>query len=206
MKNVAGYDVSRLLAGSLGALGVICEVSLKVLPQPVAGATLRFELDQARALQRLQRWGGQPLPLNASAWWDGMLVLRLAGAAAAVQSACGALGGERIARHAGRQLLGRPARPARRVLRRRAQGRRGRRHAVAAVGAADRAAAAAVGRAARRVGRRPALVVHQHPGRALRDAAAAVGGHATLFRGHDKTPGVFAPLSVFNRGRLYPWM
>jgi glycolate oxidase FAD binding subunit len=97
MKNVAGYDVSRLLAGSMGMLGAICEVSLKVLPQPVASATLRFELAQAQALVKLNAWGGQPLPLSASAWWEGALVLRLAGASAAVQSAAVKLGGEVIA-------------------------------------------------------------------------------------------------------------
>ncbi len=96
MKNVAGYDVSRLLPGSLGVLGVICEVSLKVLPLPVASATLRFEVDQATALNHLNTWAGRPLPLNASAWWSGTLVLRLAGAAAAVRSACQQLGGDAI--------------------------------------------------------------------------------------------------------------
>lgn len=96
MKNVAGYDVSRLLAGSLGMLGVICEVSLKVLPQPVARRTLRFELDEAQALARLNAWGGQPLPLQASAWWQGTLVLRLAGAQAAVTAAHERMGGEEV--------------------------------------------------------------------------------------------------------------
>ena len=94
MKNVAGYDVSRLLAGSMGILGVICEVSLKVLPQPVARATLRFACDEGEALRRLNAWGGQPLPLNASAWRDGVLHLRLAGARAAVEAAVRQLGGE----------------------------------------------------------------------------------------------------------------
>ena len=83
MKNVAGYDVSRLLAGSMGILGVICEVSLKVLPVTPATLTLRLEMNVATAIQRLNEWGGQPLPLNASAWWEGMLVLRLSGAGAA---------------------------------------------------------------------------------------------------------------------------
>jgi glycolate oxidase FAD binding subunit len=96
MKNVAGYDVSRLLAGSMGALGVICEVSLKVLPVAPARLTLRFEMDEATAIQRLNEWAGQPLPLNASAWWEGTLVLRLAGAVAAVQAAAQRLGGEAI--------------------------------------------------------------------------------------------------------------
>jgi glycolate oxidase FAD binding subunit len=96
MKNVAGYDLSRLLAGSLGILGVILEVSLKVVPQPMARATLRFELDQAQALARIAAWAGQPLPLSASAWWSGVLVVRLAGAAAAVEAAAAQLGGERV--------------------------------------------------------------------------------------------------------------
>ncbi|ACB35517.1 FAD linked oxidase domain protein [Leptothrix cholodnii SP-6] len=96
MKNVAGYDVSRLLAGSLGVLGVICEVSLKVLPVPPATTTLRFDCEQARALDLLQTWGGQPLPLNASAWWQGALIVRLSGAVAAVESASHTLGGEVI--------------------------------------------------------------------------------------------------------------
>jgi glycolate oxidase FAD binding subunit len=94
MKNVAGYDVSRLLAGSLGTLGVILEVSLKVLPVAPATLTLRMEMDQARALAQLNAWGGQPLPLNASAWWDGNLILRLRGALAAVQAARTVVGGQ----------------------------------------------------------------------------------------------------------------
>src|SRR5256885_11416469 len=66
MKNVAGYDVSRLMAGSWGALGLITEVSLKVLPVAPAEATLRFECTQQQALDWLNAWGGQPLPLNRS--------------------------------------------------------------------------------------------------------------------------------------------
>jgi glycolate oxidase FAD binding subunit len=99
MKNVAGYDVSRVLAGSLGTLGLLVEVSLKVLPVAPAEATLKFELTQVQALQRLHHWGGQPLPLNASCWVDDggvpTLYLRLRGAVAAVEAACRALGGER---------------------------------------------------------------------------------------------------------------
>ncbi|TSE31247.1 glycolate oxidase subunit GlcE [Tepidimonas charontis] len=91
MKNVAGYDVSRALAGSAGALGVITEVSLKVLPRPFGEATLRLRLTQAAALQRLAQWRAQPLPINASLWADdgdaGALWLRLRGAAAAVAAA-----------------------------------------------------------------------------------------------------------------------
>ena len=101
MKNVAGYDVSRVLAGSLGTLGVIAEVSLKVLPVAPAEATIDFTCDQADALRLLNEWGGRPLPLNASVWRErdgddhgaGVLSLRLRGAVAAVEAACRHLGG-----------------------------------------------------------------------------------------------------------------
>jgi glycolate oxidase FAD binding subunit len=100
MKNVAGYDVSRLMAGALGTLGLITEVSLKVLPMAPAEATRVFRMTQAQALHALNAWGGRPLPLNASSWLpegdSGTLWLRLRGAAAAVEAACRALGGERV--------------------------------------------------------------------------------------------------------------
>lgn len=95
MKNVAGYDVSRVMAGSLGTLGVITDISLKVLPVAPAEATLVFELGQAQALEQLHQWGGQPLPLNASCWVQDatqanapeLLFVRLRGAVAAVEAA-----------------------------------------------------------------------------------------------------------------------
>jgi glycolate oxidase FAD binding subunit len=87
MKNVAGFDLSRLLAGSMGTLGVLLEVTLKVMPIPMVSATMRFEMNEAEALAHVNQWAGQPLPLDASAWWNGMLVLRLRGARAAVASA-----------------------------------------------------------------------------------------------------------------------
>jgi len=96
MKNVAGYDVSRMMVGSMGTLGLITEVSLKVLPVAPAEATLVFPLGQADALECLHRWGGQPLPLNASCWVhddtaspaQDLLFVRLRGAVAAVEAAC----------------------------------------------------------------------------------------------------------------------
>ncbi len=95
MKNVAGYDVSRVMAGSMGTLGVITDVSLKVLPQAPAEATLVCHLPQDKALAVLQRWGAQPLPLSASCWVhdttaqpaQDLLFVRLRGAVAAVESA-----------------------------------------------------------------------------------------------------------------------
>jgi glycolate oxidase FAD binding subunit len=96
MKNVAGFDVSRLLCGSLGILGLITEVSLKVLPKPRAEKTLRFEMDAASALDRFNRWSAQPLPISATAWHEGRAYLRLSGASSAVASAQSSLGGETV--------------------------------------------------------------------------------------------------------------
>jgi glycolate oxidase FAD binding subunit len=96
MKNVAGYDVSRLLAGSMGVLGVILELSLKVLPVPVATTSRAFDYSEALALQSLADWGRKPLPISASSWHDGVLRLRLSGAEAAVKAAVATLGGDTI--------------------------------------------------------------------------------------------------------------
>ena len=93
MKNVAGYDVSRLVAGSLGMLGLIAEVSLKLAPRPQAEATLRLEAPQARALELMNRWAGQPLPVSATAWHDGELHVRLSGSEAGVRAAAAKIGG-----------------------------------------------------------------------------------------------------------------
>ncbi|HEY0341344.1 MAG TPA: glycolate oxidase subunit GlcE, partial [Steroidobacteraceae bacterium] len=96
MKNVAGFDVSRLLCGSLGILGALTEVSLKVLPQPRAEETLRFEMPARQAVEAFNRWSGQPLPLSGAAWCNGVAWLRLSGAASAVRAAHEKLGGERV--------------------------------------------------------------------------------------------------------------
>jgi len=222
MKNVAGYDIARVLVGSLGVLGVICEVSLKVLPLPAAQATLRFELDQATALRRVNEWSGRPLPLNASAWWDGMLVVRLAGAAAAVRAAQTQLGGEAIEPTLAVSFW---------------QGLRdhedeffvGAARAVAGGAGLWRLALPSTapplelpGEQLVEWGGAQRWLCTSAPAALLREAAARAGGHATLFRGHDKSCGVFTPLAgaaariqrrvieafdpdgVFDRGRLYP--
>ena len=223
MKNVAGYDVSRLLAGSLGTLGVILEVSLKVMPIAPATVTLRLEMDQAAALARLNDWGGQPIPLNASAWWDGNLIVRLRGALAAVQAARVRLGGDIVEpEFAGPFWDGL------------------RDHTDEFFSAAHRAvesdsaslwrlsvpqtapALAMAGELMVEWGGGQRWLSSALPAAAVRDAAAQVGGHATLFAARDKSAGVFAPLrspldrihrdvkksfdpsGIFNPGRLYP--
>jgi glycolate oxidase FAD binding subunit len=215
MKNVAGYDVSRLMAGSLGSLGLILEASIKVLPRPVAELTLRFELPQAKALENLNAWAGQPLPISASAWHDGVLSLRLSGARAAVAAARGRLGGEvaaddaadafwadlreqRLEFFAGGEPLWRLSLPS-------------------VAGPLDLPGGQLIewGGAQRwwRGGLAPAR---------LRELAGRAGGHAVQFRGGDRTGSVFQPLppalmllhrqlraafdprGVFDGGRLYP--
>jgi glycolate oxidase FAD binding subunit len=93
MKNVAGYDVSRLLAGSMGALGIITQASIKVWPVAKAGAYLRFEMPLPQAIIQLNQWGGKPLPINASCYHGGVLTVRLCGAQAAVDAAIQTMGG-----------------------------------------------------------------------------------------------------------------
>ncbi|HZP66664.1 MAG TPA: glycolate oxidase subunit GlcE [Rudaea sp.] len=100
MKNVAGFDVSRLLCGSLGILGLIAEVSLKVLPRPRAQTTLVFELDLPTAIERFNRWSAQPLPVSATAWHEGAAYLRLSGARSALAAAREVVGGESMAQDA----------------------------------------------------------------------------------------------------------
>jgi len=200
MKNVAGYDIARVLVGSLGVLGVICEVSLKVLPLPAAQATLRFELDQATALRRVNEWSGRPLPLNASAWWDGMLVVRLAGAAAAVRAAQTQLGGEAIEPTLAVSFW---------------QGLRdhedeffvGAARAVAGGAGLWRLALPSTapplelpGEQLVEWGGAQRWLCTSAPAALLREAAARAGGHATLFRASDRSTEVQHPLSAAQAG------
>ncbi len=222
MKNVAGYDLSRALPGSLGVLGVIAEVSLKVLPRPRAVATLRLELDAAVAIRRVNELLGQPLPLNASAWWDGMLVLRLAGAEAAVQSALKSLGGERVDEAmAGPFWLGLRDHSDEFFM--------GATRAVESGAALWRLSVPSVtpplklsGEQLVEWGGAQRWICTSAPAATLREAAAAAGGHAVLFRARDKSAGSFAalplalqrihrglkrafdPAGIFNPGRLFP--
>ncbi|HEV8106945.1 MAG TPA: glycolate oxidase subunit GlcE, partial [Burkholderiales bacterium] len=96
MKNVAGYDVARLTAGSLGTLGLIAEASLKVLPLPACELTLELEMSEAAALESMNLWAGQPLPISATAWHAGRLCVRLSGAEPAVRTAAVKIGGARL--------------------------------------------------------------------------------------------------------------
>jgi glycolate oxidase FAD binding subunit len=96
IKNVAGYDVSRLMTGAMGTLGVLLDCSFKVLPKPARELTLRYEMDEATAIQRMNEWAGRPLPLSATSWCDGVLMVRLSGAESGVKAAKEKLGGESV--------------------------------------------------------------------------------------------------------------
>jgi glycolate oxidase FAD binding subunit len=97
MKNVAGYDLSRLLTGSMGTLGIILDVSLKVLPLPEHELTLSFEMPADKALETLHEWSGRPLPISASSYDGQRLSVRLSGTETALQSSAHRMGGEQSA-------------------------------------------------------------------------------------------------------------
>ncbi len=214
MKNVAGYDVSRLLAGSLGILGVILEVSLKVLPRPPRESTLAFEMPQARAITTLNQWAASPLPMSASLWHAGRLMLRLSGAGAAVRAAVQQFGGDPLDERAARELW---------------QGVREQTHSFFAGDtpvwrlSLPPAAAPLELEGEQLIEWSGALrwLKSNAEARTVRDAARRAGGHATLFRARDKSAGAFAPLpevqlrlhrglkaafdphGIFNPGRMY---
>lgn len=94
MKNVAGYDLSRLMAGSLGTLAVILQVSFKVMPRPAEEITLMREVDERQALALMKQWAMDPLPLSGLCWANGTLYTRLSGSRTSIDSAAKKLGGD----------------------------------------------------------------------------------------------------------------
>ena len=212
IKNVAGYDVSRLMVGALGTLGLVTEVSLKVLPEAAVETTLQFELDEAAAIMKMNQWAGQPLPLSATSWHAGLLTVRLSGAASAVHAAQARLGGETLGDAAAFwQRLRNQATP---FFDKRPLWRLAVKSTTPPMNLGD-AQWIEWGGAVR-------WLASNLPAAHLREAAKAAGGHATLFRGDAPADGVFAPLApalltlhrnlkqrfdprgIFNHGRLYP--
>ena len=226
IKNVAGYDVSRLMVGALGTLGLITEVSLKVLPKPAAETTLQFELGEAAAIEKMNQWAGQPLPLSATSWHAGLLTVRLSGAESAVRAAQARLGGETLQDATAFWLRLRDQ--AAHFFEKRPLWRLAVKPTTPPLNLGD-AEWIEWGGALR-------WLASDLPTVTLRETAKTAGGHATLFRG-DPLPragvgvnimpnaiddGVFTPLptamlalhqaikqrfdpsGIFNRGRLYP--
>jgi glycolate oxidase FAD binding subunit len=215
MKNVAGYDVSRPMAGSLGTLGLILEVSLKVPPLPFAEATLKLEMPQDKAIAILNHWGGQPLPISACAWADGDLAVRLSGAASAVIAAREVIGGEAMD----------PDRALRfwLAIREQTDPFFGTDKPLWRLSVPSVAAPLELpGEQLIEWGGALRWLASNADARTIREVATQAGGHATLFRAADKSAGAFTPLTpalakihrnlkqafdpagVFNPGRMYP--
>ena len=217
MKNVAGYDVSRLLTGSMGTLGLILEVSIKVLPRPVAQQSLQFAMTQEQALHQLNVWGGQPLPLSASCWHNGMLAIRLSGAQAAVDAAIKKMGGDALPE------------PEKFWDRLREQEHaffdgvmQDKEHGLWRLSVPSVAPVLNLqGQQCIEWGGAQRWLKTSASASAVRAAAEQAGGHATLFKGGDKSVGVFHPLQpaverihrnlknafdpagIFNPGRMF---
>lgn len=217
MKNVAGYDVSRLMAGAMGTLGLLLEITLKVLPRPAQETTLRFVCSEAEAITRMNACAARPLPVTASAWHGGQLKLRLSGSEAAVRDAAAALGGEALNETEGSDFW----------TALREHGLDGMQDTLWRVSLAS--AAAPLNLPGRQWlewnGALRWLAVGEGQAAAVRAAAAAHGGHATLFRAkrddrggvpvfhplpaplmawHRNLKQAFDPAGILNRGRLYP--
>ncbi len=210
MKNVAGYDLARLLTGSMGCLAVLTEVSLKVLPRPEHELTLALECGEAQAIERLAAYATAPLPLSAASHVDGVLRLRLSGASSALAAARRRIGGEETG---GEHFTG---------LRDQkldifeAGPTLWRLSVPSATPPLDLPGHRLIDWAGAQ-----RWVAGEADGTAIRDAAAAAGGHATRYRGGDAHTPAFHPLppallalhrrlkaaldpaGIFNPGRMY---
>ena len=215
MKNVAGYDVSRPMAGSLGTLGLILEVSLKVPPLPFAEATLKLELPQDKAIGMLNHWGGQPLPISACAWAQDNLAVRVSGAASAAAAARETIGGEAMEPEQAERYW--------REIREQTDAFFHTDKPLWRLSVPSVAPPLELpGEELIEWGGSLRWLASNADARTIREAAAQAGGHATLFRATDKSAGVFAPLApalakihhnlkqafdpagIFNPGRMYP--
>ena len=213
MKNVAGYDLSRTLTGSLGTLAVLLDIHLKVLPRPEHDLTLARDCSTADAIRHCSQWAGQPLPLSGACHFDGRLCVRLSGSRQGVQAAAAKIGGDQVPESAslweelreqrlpffaGDQPLWRISVPA-----------------ASTPLALDGDWLLDWGGAQR-------WLCSSLPATDIRSSTVAAGGHATLFRGGDRDGEIFQPLQpallalhrqlkrsfdpagIFNPERMYP--
>jgi glycolate oxidase FAD binding subunit len=215
MKNVAGYDVSRLQAGALGTLGVLTKISLKVLPVPEHTVTLSYQMDAQTAVDLMNARARQPKPLSGACWSGGILYLRLSGAENAVIQTAKLWGGDQLpeSEYLWRQLreFDHPFFTTEEPLWRFSHG------PTAAVQQQFGDMLIDWGGAQR-------WLLGQHDQTALEQSAEKAGGHVSLFRGGDRSGEVkhrlsplqqnlhkqlkvaFDPDGILNPGRLYSWM
>ena len=212
IKNVAGYDISRLMVGAYGTLGVLLECSLKVLPRPASSLTVIHECAPEAAIDRMSQLLSQPIPVDASCYHAGHLSIRLAGSEQAVKHAHDNLGGEVIENgasfwHALREQqlpFFQSATPLYRILVK-----------------PDTSSLPIAGNWLLDWGGAQRWLVSDTPLAAIRECVAAVGGHVTCFRNNEPHSEVFEPLTtplfklhqrlknsfdphgIFNRGRMF---
>ncbi len=213
MKNVAGYDVSRLMCGAMGTLGVLLEVSLKVLPMPETEISVCLQISEQEALRQWRAWARQPLPVTALCHDGNQCYVRLSGTAGAVDAAARRIGGERLAENdrfwarlrEQRHAFFDSARPLWRLSL-----------------AAPTPALPLAGKWLYEWGGALRWLVSDTSAESIRSAIRPAGGHATLFRRGDRDQAVFQPLpaglmrvqqklkqafdphGILNPGRLYP--
>ena len=218
MKNVAGFDVARLMTGALGTLGVLTEVSMKCLPLPKIEATRALECAPDDAIRRMNEWGGKPLPISATCHHAGQLVVRISGSAPAVEAATAKIGGSPFAD--GDVFWGSIRDHTHRHFRAAAE------HGMAIWRLSVKSTAPYRDLGGEQLiewgGALRWLVSGPRTDpEAVRGWAQGNGGHATLFRATDKSAGAFHPLpqavhqlhrrlkatfdpsGILNRGRLY---
>ena len=213
MKNVAGYDCSRLMAGAMGTLGVILEVSLKVLPRQAAEITLINKTSLPQALDTMNHWSGKSLPLSAACYDGNNCYLRLNGAKTAVDSARELIGGEQhSASHAFWQTVKEHQHPffhSEQPLWRLSLPAEAPAIDIPGEWFIDRCGA-------------QRWLLSDSSAEIIRERAQQAGGHATLFRRgavetqtfqlppdgvmqlHRRLKRAFDPVAIFNPGRLYP--
>ena len=192
MKNVAGFDVPRLMTGALGTLGVLTEISLKCVPLPKVETTRVLECSADDAIRTTNEWGGKPLPVSATCHHAGRLAVRLSGAAPAVDAAAKKIGGTAMAD--GQRVLGKRPRADASVLRG-GDCRRGAPLWRLSVKSTAPHADLGGDQLIEWSGALRWLAAGERtdPAR-VRAWAQGNGGHATLFRAADKSAGVFHPL------------
>ena len=220
IKNVAGFDVARLMCGAMGTLGVIAEVSLKCLPLPRVEATRVFEVSADESIRRVNEWGGQPLPMSATCYAKGRLWIRLSGAEPAVAAAIARLGGEPVEDGAVFWRGVRDHTHEHFAAARELDEPLWRLSVKSTAPYTDLAGEQLIewGAALRWLRGSARIDVER-----LRAWASERGGHATLFRRPDGSPGVFHPLApaldaihrrlkaefdpndILNPGRMYAW-
>ena len=224
MKNVAGFDVSRLLTGSLGTLGILLEVSLKVLPLPEVEKTLLFECDETDAIARMNTKGGHSLPLSGAFFESGQLHFRFSGSAATLRAAQARAGGEELAN--GSEGRGHQERPDATNLWDRLRDQH--HHFFQRENPLWRLSVPPAtpplnlpGACLLDWGGAQRWLKSDAPASTIRAVVNKVGGHATLYRGGDRHSEVFHPLTstmmtvqkriknafdphgIFNTGRIY---